>query len=391
MEPEQLQHLLEGLTGAVQGLAGHNNAGRFRLDPLESTKPDDWLAWKDHFRIACTINTWGHQRARREIKGAMRGDALRITSDIPIEDGAAAADPEQLLTVYEGRFVTQAATSEARRAYYVATQKPGEDVLAWHARLRSTFLRAFPGIGDYNNDVRLVEHYIAGLHDRSLRRMVIEADPQTFAAALEEASRKAAARSAEKSMSLLIKTKTEPGTTAHIAQMEAATGLCYNCGFSGHFQHECHIGRKCHSCGEKGHLRKDCPATSSASGRSFSRFAFGGDRNPAPYRGGAARGRHHAGRPSAGAAARGRPFQQSRGRGGNSGGGRFQLRTAVGSLQEQLSALIAATTEEEDDDQARDPTADEDNSSCYYSYDGQDDAAAGQEDERAADGEKAEN
>lgn len=82
-----------------------------KVTPLASDRPEAFFEFKRLFRNVVVTNNWSHTRARRELFGAMTGDAAHIVAAIPVgdvavqpEDGGAAipvAPWEQLMDAYE--------------------------------------------------------------------------------------------------------------------------------------------------------------------------------------------------------------------------------------------------------------------------------------------------
>lgn len=186
---DQLQQLLRAARGSV-----------LRLREFSSGDPNDWLHWRRHFELVAAENEWNHQRARRALATAMTGLAQEKVGDIPV--GAAAVqghdvqDVRHLLDRYENRFVLPEASREARAALKASRQRENEDIVSWHSRVRTLFLRAYPGTAAaaLNTSGDLIDTFTNGLADPVIKEFTIHDGSDTFNRALASANRHSAAR-----------------------------------------------------------------------------------------------------------------------------------------------------------------------------------------------------
>lgn len=207
--------------------------------PLKTVDPQQWRIWRRNFEQIAAIKHWQDERQRREIASSMEGDAALAVMDIPVD--VQNATGQDLLIQYEERFVPAAAGQLARSEFKAAKQKPGETILAWHTRLRELFLRATPN-GNANNDQALIDTFTQNLVDPAIMMYVLDANPATYAAALQAAQNKQA--------TLLVMGKQ---VTSGALNQLGADGIhalhrdgktCWFCNQPGHQRHECTLREK---------------------------------------------------------------------------------------------------------------------------------------------------
>ncbi len=113
-----------------QAMAAHGAGGQGKqVQLLEGTDPDDWKDWIRRFEIIATIAQWNDLRERIELYAGMAGTAAKAVQDIPVEDpaggpvgGAAALTYDAVKQRYEARFLTAAASDQARADFQIAAQ-----------------------------------------------------------------------------------------------------------------------------------------------------------------------------------------------------------------------------------------------------------------------------
>lgn len=194
--------LLEGVYKGNEAVVEKMMADPERTKNRQITKPSkfsskdgkEWRNWRSNFSICMKINRWSHQRGRREAAVAMEGDAKDVVNDIPLGDTIAAGsedalDVELLLNLYEGRFLPRAATDYAAVEFENAGQNEGEETVAWHARCRNLFRRAYPEVAeDMVNQSRQLRHkFVLGLRDRLVKQFTWRANREEYTQVLDEA------------------------------------------------------------------------------------------------------------------------------------------------------------------------------------------------------------
>jgi hypothetical protein len=260
------------INGVIRG-------GGRKSSVFSSGDPVEWKTWRSTFVVIADINGWQAARAKQEVRASMDGNAARTVRDI---DFAAPLTVAALLDLYEARFLPAASGRLARAEFINVTQSGDETLLQWHSRCREHFMRAFP---DENAEPsqKLRDQFIMGIIDEVISTHVYDANPDTYAGALDSAQRKSATR--------IIFSK----------RSGAAGGGLH------HMENQKDDKRGCHFCGDLNHFQRDCKLWTKAKG-----ILLDGEGN---RRGGGGRGRP--GR-------RGRGFRRGGGR-GQRGGGRGGL------------------------------------------------------------------
>lgn len=183
LTPDQFAELLRNIPRADGGA---------RLAVFTTGTSSEWLTFKDHFRIIATTRGWNALRAKRELKASVQQSAADLVADIVIVNDPLVQDLDDLITAYENRFCPAANSDMARATFMKMQQTIEESIIAWHSRLRSVFIRAYPN-AEIQHDPHLINRFIMGLSDNKVKAHTYYTRPQTFADALNEASNNAAA------------------------------------------------------------------------------------------------------------------------------------------------------------------------------------------------------
>lgn len=266
MTEEQFTRLLNRVgNNPAQGPQG----GRRKVSIFSSGDGEEWLTWKENFRYTAAINEWNPLRQRREMVAAMEGAAAGRVHDLGI--GPDGTTPDQLLAMYQTRFIPQAATQLAQAEFRVAAQKPNELMLDWHTRLRRVYVQAFPDQENLENDPHLKDRFIAGLANKSIARHIFDHLPQGYTECLAIGQNKLATETklqsyaAPQNNAQLYNMTLDIPDRALLASMETAKNL-------GHSAPQDKFKKKwprrggetknapgtCWGCGEQGHLKRDC-------------------------------------------------------------------------------------------------------------------------------------
>lgn len=249
-----------------QALAAHGTGGQGkRVQLLEGTDPDEWKDWIRRFEMVATIAQWNDLRKRRELYAGMAGTAAKAVQDIRVEDpaggpvgGAAALTYDAVKQSYEARFLTAAASDQARADFQVATQLTEESLLTWHGRCRELFLRAFPGV-DTNAGATgqmLRDRYIGGLDQRAVKEFLWDRRPDNYADCLTLAQTK------EATLKLMDDGSKKKAGLHAVGKFSEKTNS---------------FGSNCYFCSEPGHVIKQCPLLSKA--KNFLQGENGAGRN----------------------------------------------------------------------------------------------------------------
>jgi hypothetical protein len=134
MDQAQLQQLLQVIR---VGGGGH------KISKFLSAEGTEWRIWRRNFEQTIQINAWPNERYQREAAAAMESTGAEFTSDIP--GFVQGRNINDMLNLYETRFLPAAAGQLAAAQFQTAAQMDSEQIAVWHARLRTIFERAFPG------------------------------------------------------------------------------------------------------------------------------------------------------------------------------------------------------------------------------------------------------
>ncbi len=260
LNPAQFQQFLDHVADTLG-----QNRDRRKLDPFSSGIGPEWQVWRTACETTVVVNGWNNQRARREIKIAVKDPAAQAVREIPIGDepaqGAAdAADYHLLLDQYEARFLPAAVADALQVTFEMASQEETELTLAWHSRLRSIFTRANPGLTatEIQDSRQLRTRFVLGLADRKVRENTWNRRPANYEQALVEASNMEAGEAILTGQTGRLSfdpfnIKKEANNTlgeppAAISQIATSRGgkrvdnrECWNCGKQGHISRHCRL------------------------------------------------------------------------------------------------------------------------------------------------------
>ena len=224
-----------------QAAAGRTNRVNAKVMEFRNGPDDDWLAFKSHFDKIIHLNQFTDYEARLALASAMRGRAATNTLDIDVKGNDVTL--LEIIERYEERFLPAGASQRARTNFDRAQQKPEEDVLDFHSRLRSLWNRAYP---QEVSETQLIRRFILGIRNKDIREEIIRRKPETYGAAL------AAAQDETSIVELLQSTELGAGTAEamdisalKISQGRGSnsapkrTGPCHMCDSETHWKDEC--------------------------------------------------------------------------------------------------------------------------------------------------------
>jgi len=150
----------------------------------------------------------------------------------------------ELLDLYEARFCPAADNDLARMTLRDSKQSESETILAWHARARHLFKRAYPQLTlqQLATHRDLMDTFILGLFNTEIRQETWRARPLTYALCLDSAQNCAAGlqvmkRAADSTDPAVFNMDAQPSTAA-------IRGRCYTCNKPGHYERDCQQRRK---------------------------------------------------------------------------------------------------------------------------------------------------
>jgi hypothetical protein len=165
----------------------------------------------------------------------MESTAAEFTSDIP--GFVQGRNINNMLNLYEARFLPAAAGQLAAAQFQTAAQMDGEQIAVWHARLRTIFERAFSG-EDIQNSRLLISKFVLKLSDSDIRQWTHRANPDTYYAAMTAASNEAASKSM-----LAHEAGASGKNNVAINQFGGRGGSCFGCGSYDHQIATCPLTR----------------------------------------------------------------------------------------------------------------------------------------------------
>ena len=294
MNQQQLDNMVTALTQGIgnaiaaaipaAGPAAAAAAPRPRevtVAPLTEATPEAWKAWRTKFEATALLNNWDAARQRMIIFVSMQGKAGEAVAHLPhgVPQAPAGGGPAppcpaavDYLDELEARFVPPAAGKVARRMYRAAKQMEKETVGAFHSRLRALAVRAHPTwtAHDIETNLDLIGNFAEGLRNDAVVEHVLRCDPQTYAAALTDATAELQITHTMKSRKTgkpvdpnvvhadLFAMEEQP--TAIIAAADGAgpsRRQCFECRSTDHAVTECPKAT-CYRCGRKGHIASSC-------------------------------------------------------------------------------------------------------------------------------------
>jgi len=239
-------------------MAGRN----VKVRTLSETTPKAWLNWKRYFQALKVKHAWADDVANAELLMAMDGDAATNTASIAIEGRTHAV----VLQDYEDKFITRAGAELAETEFRALRQSADEEIIDFHNRCRTGFIRAYP-TANLANDPRLADLcriFAWGLSDQSITEYIWDRRPH---ADFEEVLRLAQQK---KSTLIQIEERNRQQRRGLHAMTpnagpSASASTCWVCNDTGHFLRDCPLKMKME---ERGLRVSVNPSSSSSPGGS---------------------------------------------------------------------------------------------------------------------------
>ena len=175
MQPLQLQALANMMRGPSTKLRRMTNA-----------TPEAWLEYRRHFIKIAQLQNWDDPRCRQELAAGVQEKAGNAVADIDVMAPGLTID--NVLELYQQRFLPAAAGTTARTNYQTAKQLPTETVREYHTRVRELFFLAYPN-GIINDANHAMDIFINGLYNPTVHFCVASQHIATFTDALPPAER----------------------------------------------------------------------------------------------------------------------------------------------------------------------------------------------------------
>lgn len=175
---EQLERITTACaTGFANAQARGGKLSNMRR--LESIEADAWAVWRNQLeRYLAHMTGWTNNKKKAEAFTLLGEEPASMVSDINLTNEDQTV--EDVLTLWEARYNTQAAGRAARDAFRTARQLPDETVQAYAVRIRRLFVRAFPDERAVDTNRTLRERFTDGLLDVATGDALADQDPATF-------------------------------------------------------------------------------------------------------------------------------------------------------------------------------------------------------------------
>lgn len=216
MQPAQLQALANMMRGPST-----------KLRRMTEATPEAWLEYRRHFVKIAQLQGWDDARSRQELAAGIQEKAGNAVSDININ--AAGIDVDDVLNMYQARFLPAAAGTTARTNYQTAKQLPTESVREWHTRVRELFFLAYPN-GVIDHEHHSMDIFINGLYLPQVHFFTASQDIPHFTAALPVAERSETANRKQKQPSVhTVNARPVPNQAQANSLAPQGSGNCYFC------------------------------------------------------------------------------------------------------------------------------------------------------------------
>ena len=215
--------------------ANPNGRPNVRFGTFSNDPEEDFLVFRHHIDQVIRLNQYSDEQARLALASAMKGRAAAAVMDINPLD--ANATYPKLMGIYESRFLPAASSQMARMKFDSARQGPHEDVLDFHARLRTLHNKAYPKAAD---EVILIRRFSIGLRRKEVRTQVMRGQPATYQQALEMAQN-------ETSVIQMVKVSELGNAASGVEPMDVNA-----------LSPEAKAKLECYYCGRRGHIKADC-------------------------------------------------------------------------------------------------------------------------------------
>ena len=226
----------------------------------ETFDGSDWKQFYPYFSNISIANNWDEVTKGRKLAAALRGRALEIQQSLPHEQRW---EFENLVKVLSNRFESYS-TSAAKAQFHSAKRGKNENVIDFANRLRRLVANAHPSLPSENVNELLIQQFIDGTSDITIRQHLVVSIPPTLDAAVNLVSSLESCERVE-----LFKPTASGGNESRrsgedhrqgIKNMIA--GLCNEVSrsFASPKTHKIPSSKRlCFNCGQADHFARSCP------------------------------------------------------------------------------------------------------------------------------------
>ena len=140
---------------------------------LADVDPIKWVTFSKQFRRVSALNQWSAARAKLLLHTCMQDAATRAVEHIEFTDTLTL---DEALELFATIFVNPASTQLYKTKFKDASRNPGEELILWHTSIREMFMRAYPNIGNQEDNEDLKERFVLGLRNRQLSHTLLSAE-----------------------------------------------------------------------------------------------------------------------------------------------------------------------------------------------------------------------
>ncbi len=144
---------------------------------------EDFRSWFNTYELCGITNGWNEKRKLQVLPSCLRGAALTVYKDLPVE----VKNDYKLLTA---ALLERLEPAEYQRLHSIGfhnrRQNAGESVMQFGAALQEHLTQAVPELSPETKAIFLQDHFIEG-QDPALKDLVLISDPSTYEEALSTA------------------------------------------------------------------------------------------------------------------------------------------------------------------------------------------------------------
>ena len=214
MQPADLQFLANMMRGPSTKMRRMTNA-----------TPEAWLEYKRHFQKIRALQNWNDERCRQELAAGVQEKAGNAVADIDIN--LPGRDIDDVIELFQERFLPAAAGATARTNYSSTKQLPTENQREYHTKVRELFYLAYPDL-NIDETPHAMDTYVKGIYNSQIHFFVASQHIANFSACLPVAERAETALKTKPSTSInAIQPRTQNQTSNQLAP--PGSGNCYFC------------------------------------------------------------------------------------------------------------------------------------------------------------------